>query len=184
MNNLEGKKVAILTEDGFEELELTSPKQVLEDAGAKVDIVSPQTENVTGWSEGNWSDELAVDVVVSEAKSDDYDALMIPGGVLNPDKMRRNQYCIDFAKAFMEDNKPIASICHGPQLLIETGMLKGKNLTSFNSIKTDLLNAGANWQNKEVVTDQGLVTSRSPEDLQAFNNKMIEEFNEGIHKYR
>ncbi|HLR36964.1 MAG TPA: DJ-1/PfpI family protein, partial [Chitinophagaceae bacterium] len=121
---------------------------------------------------------------VSEADPDDYDALMIPGGVINPDKMRRNQYCIDFAKAFMEDDKPIASICHGPQLLIETGMLKGKNLTSFNSIKTDLLNAGANWQNKEVVTDQGLVTSRSPEDLQPFNNKMIEEFNEGIHKNR
>src|SRR5699024_8475769 len=141
------------------------------------DIVSPQTENVTGWSEGDWSDKFTVDVEVSEADPDDYDALMIPGGVINPDKMRRNQYCIDFAKAFMEDDKPIASICHGPQLLIETCMLKGKNLTSFNSIKTDLLNAGANWQNKEVVTDQGLVTSRSPEDLQPFNNKMIEEFN-------
>ncbi len=184
MKNLEGKRVALLTEDGFEEVELTSPKKALEEAGAQVDIVSPKQDNVRGWNKNDWSIELSVDVEVSEANPNDYDALLIPGGVINPDKMRRNRYCIDFAKAFMEDDKPIAAICHGPQLLIETGMLKGKNMTSFYSIKTDLLNAGANWQDKEVVTDQGFVTSRSPEDLEAFNKKMIEEIHEGVHKNR
>ncbi len=184
MKALEGKKVAILTENGFEEVELTSPKKALEDAGARVDIISPQKESVRGWDKDHWSIELKVDMEVSEADPNDYDALMIPGGVINPDKMRRNPYCIDFARAFMENDKPVASICHGPQLLIETGTLKGKNMTSFYSIKTDLINAGAHWQDKEVVTDQGFVTSRSPDDLGAFNKKMIEEIREGIHENR
>jgi protease I len=182
MNNLTGKKVAILTENGFEELELTSPKKALEDAGATVQIVSSQPDLVKGWRDGNWSIELPVDQNIDHANPDDYDALMIPGGVINPDKMRRSQAYIGFAKSFMESGKPVAAICHGPQLLIETGMLNGRTMTSFNSIRTDLINAGVTWEDKEVVTDNGLVTSRSPKDLEAFNKKMIEEINEGVHE--
>lgn len=182
MNDLSGKKIAILTENGFEEVELTSPKKALEDAGAKVHIVSPQEKKVKGWKDGNWSIQLPVDVEVDQADPDDYDALVVPGGVINPDTMRRSQYCIDFAKAFLAAGKPVAAICHGPQLLIETGLLKGRTMTSFYSIKTDLINAGVQWEDKEVVTDQGLVTSRSPKDLEAFNKKMIEEIKEGIHE--
>lgn len=181
MENLSGMQVAIISANGFEEVELTSPKKALEDAGATVHIVSPEREKIRGWKDGNWTIELPVDVPVEEANPGDYDALMVPGGVINPDKMRRSQACIAFARAFMESGKPVAAICHGPQLLIETGLLKGKNMTSFFSIKTDLINAGANWEDSEVVTDQGLVTSRSPKDLEAFNKKMIEEIHEGVH---
>lgn len=181
MKDLSGKRIAILTENGFEELELTSPKKALEEAGARVDIVSPQPEEVRGWKDGNWTIALPVDVTLEQANPDDYDAIVIPGGVINPDKMRRSKACIAFATHFMENGKPVASICHGPQLLIETGLLKGRRLTSFFSIKTDLINAGAKWEDNEVVTDQGLVTSRSPKDLDAFNQKMIEEIKEGIH---
>jgi protease I len=183
MKNLEGKRIAIITENGFEEVELTSPKQALEEAGAKVDIVSPQKEKVKAWRDDNWSIELPVDVNITEADVENYDALMVPGGVLNPDMSRRNKDCIDFVRSFFEEGKPIAAICHGPQLLIETGMLRGKEMTSFKSIKTDLENAGANWVDQEVVVDNGLITSRSPKDLPAFNKKMIEEFKEGIHQH-
>ncbi|WP_344974981.1 type 1 glutamine amidotransferase domain-containing protein [Compostibacter hankyongensis] len=181
MNNMSEKKVAILTENGFEEQELTSPKQALEAAGATVHIVSPQPEKVRGWKGGNWTIELPVDVQVDQARPDDYDALVVPGGVINPDKMRLNEHCVAFAKAFLETGKPVAAICHGPQLLIETGLLQGRTMTSFYSIKTDLINAGVQWIDKEVVTDQGLVTSRSPRDLEAFNKKMLEEIQEGVH---
>jgi len=181
MTDLSGKTVAILTENGFEESELTSPKKALEDAGAIVHIVSPQKEKVKGWKNGNWSIELKVDKLVSEVHADDYDALMLPGGVINPDKLRRNKEAIEFAKDFLETGKPVAAICHGPQLLIETGLLEGREITSFYSVKTDLKNAGANWHDKEVIVDNGLVTSRSPEDLDAFNQKMIEEIAEGVH---
>jgi deglycase len=181
MADLNGKTVAILTENGFEESELTSPKKALEDAGASVHIVSPQKEKVKGWKNGNWSIELKVDKLVSEAKAEDYDALMLPGGVINPDKLRRNKEAVEFAKDFLETGKPVAAICHGPQLLIETGMLEGREMTSFFSIKTDIENAGANWHDREVIVDNGLVTSRSPEDLDAFNQKMIEEIAEGVH---
>ncbi len=182
MKSLKGKRVAILTENGFEESELTSPKQALENAGAKVHIVSPRKDEVKGWKDGNWSITLPVDVSVSEADSDEYDALVIPGGVINPDLMRRDKDCIAFAKSFLEEGKPVASICHGPQLLIETGLLDGREMTSFPSIKTDLVNAGVTWHDKEVVVDKGLVTSRSPKDLEAFNRKMLEEIAEGIHE--
>lgn len=181
MANLKGKKIAILTETGFEESELTSPKKALEDAGATVHIVSPQQEKVKGWDHDHWSVELKVDVPIEKADPDNYDALMIPGGVINPDLMRRNEDCISFAKTFLEEGKPVAAICHGPQLLIETGLLKGREMTSFHSIKTDLKNAGVNWQDKEVIVDNGLVTSRSPADLEAFNRKMLEEIGEGVH---
>ena len=181
MLTLSGKRVAILTENGFEEEELTSPKKALEEAGATVDIVSPQKERVKAWDHDHWSIELPVNVQVENAQVEDYDALVIPGGVINPDKMRINKHCVAFTQQFLEQGKPVAAICHGPQLLIETGMIEGRNVTSYLSVKTDLQNAGAIWQDKEVVTDNGLVTSRSPKDLPAFNKKMIEEIREGVH---
>lgn len=182
MGKLSGKVVAILTENGFEESELTSPKEALQKEGATVHIVSPQQEKVKGWNHDHWSIELPVDVPITEANAEDYDALVLPGGVLNPDKLRRNKDAVDFAQQFLEAGKPVAAICHGPQLLIETAMLKGREMTSFPSVKTDLENAGAIWLDKEVVVDNGLVTSRSPEDLDAFNKKMIEEIMEGVHR--
>ena len=181
MATLTGKKVAILTENGFEEVELTSLKKALEDAGAEVAIVSPQKEKVKAWSHDHWSIEVPVDVNVKDADPNDYDALMVPGGVFNPDKMRMNENCVRFAKHFLETGKPVAAICHGPQLLIETGLIDGRNMTSYPSVKTDLINAGASWIDREVVVDNGLVTSRSPQDLDAFNKKMIEEIKEGKH---
>jgi len=180
MISLKDKKIAILTDNGFEEVELTSPKQALEEAGAVVHIISKQ-ETVKGWNHDHWSIELKSDVLLDDADPLEYDGLMIPGGVINPDAMRREKAYVAFAKAFMESGKPIAAICHGPQLLIETGLLEGRELTSYPSIKTDLVNAGAIWKDEAVVTDNGLVTSRSPADLAAFNYKMTEEFAEGIH---
>ena len=181
MKHLQGKKIAILTENGFEEVELTSPKKALEEAGAEVQIVSPQKEKVKAWDHDHWSIELPVDVPLEKADAEDYDALVLPGGVINPDQMRVNQDCVDFAQQFLEEGKPVAAICHGPQLLIETGMLRGRNMTSFPSIRTDLENAGVTWADIEVVIDNGLVTSRSPKDLDAFNAKMIDEIAEGVH---
>ena len=181
--DLSGKKIAIITENGFEEVELTSPKKALEEAGATVHIISMQ-QTVKAWDTDHWSITLPVDVDIAKANSDDYDGLLIPGGVINPDKMRSHKEYISFAAEFLETGKPVAAICHGPQLLIETGMIKGKDMTSYPSLKTDLLNAGVNWLDEEVVTDNGLVTSRSPKDLPAFNKKMIEEFAEGIHRAR
>lgn len=184
MKSIENKKIAILTDNGFEEVELTSPKKVLLDAGAIVEIVSMQADKVKGWDHDHWSIELPVDVQLKDANPEDYDALVIPGGVINPDQMRRHALYINFAQHFIETGKPLAAICHAPQLLIETNMLRNRNLTSFPSIKTDLVNAGAIWEDKEVVVDNGLVTSRSPADLGAFNKKMVEEIAEGIHLSR
>jgi protease I len=181
MEKLSGKKVAILTENGFEEIELTSPKKALEDAGATVHIISPQKNKVKAWNQDHWSIELDVDKTLSDVSADDYDALMLPGGVLNPDQLRVNKEAIEFAKDFLESGKPVAAICHGPQLLIETGSLEGRDMTSYPSVSTDLKNAGVNWHDREVVVDNGLVTSRSPKDLDAFNKKMVEEFAEGVH---
>lgn len=183
MTSLKDKKIAILTDTGFEEVELTSPKKALEKAGAIVHIVSMQ-KKVRAWDHDHWSVELLADINLADAKPEEYDALMIPGGVINPDIMRRHTEYIDFAASFLKNAKPVAAICHGPQLLIETGLLQDTELTSFPSIKTDLQNAGAIWRDEEVVTDNGLVTSRSPADLQAFNEKMVEEFAEGIHSNR
>ncbi len=182
MGTLSDRKIAILSTDGFEEVELTSPKEALEKAGATVHVVSPNSGSIKSWKEGNWNMEVSVDKTLDEANPDDYDGLMLPGGVINPDKLRRNMDAVNFAKHFFAAGKPVAAICHGPQLLIETGALDGRNMTSFSSIKTDLQNAGAHWQDSEVVVDQGLTTSRSPEDLPAFNDKMVEEFAEGVHE--
>jgi protease I len=181
MANFEGKKVAILSENGFEQVELTSPKEALEKAGATVHIISPQKEKIKAWDTDKWGIEVPVDVQLDAANPDDYDALMLPGGVMNPDKLRTNDKAVQFAKHFIESGKPIAAICHGPQLLIETGMLEGRRMTSYPSLKTDLKNAGVNWEDKEVIVDSGLVTSRKPADLEAFNKKMLEEIAEGVH---
>ena len=179
--DIKGKKVAIITENGFEEIELTNPKKALEEAGVTVHIVSPQKDKVKAWDHDHWSGELPVDVQVADANVEDYDMLIIPGGVINPDKMRTEVDAVSFVQQFLEAGKPVAAICHGPQLLIETGMISGRKMTSYHSIKTDLINAGAIWEDKEVVVDNGLVTSRSPKDLEAFNRKVLEELAEGIH---
>ncbi|MEO7263954.1 MAG: type 1 glutamine amidotransferase domain-containing protein [Ferruginibacter sp.] len=180
MKSLQNKRIAILTDNGFEEVELTSPKKALEAAGAIVEIVSKQLI-VKAWNHDHWSIELKSDKNLDDVTPEDYDALMIPGGVMNPDTMRNDNAYIKFAQHFMETGKPVAAICHGPQLLIETGMLNEREMTSYPSIQTDLKNAGAFWVDKEVAVDNGLVTSRSPKDLDAFNEKMIEEFAEGQH---
>ncbi len=180
MGILDNKKIAIITENGFEEVELTSPKAALEEAGATVHIVSLRKQ-VKAWDHDHWTFDLNVDVNLDDAKPEDYDGLMIPGGVMNPDKMRGDKKYVAFAQHFLETGKPVAAICHGPQLLIETGMLNERNMTSYPSLQTDLKNAGVIWEDIEVVTDNGLVTSRSPADLSAFNKKMVEEFAEGQH---
>lgn len=179
--DVKGKKVAILTENGFEEVELTSPMNALKQAGVEVHVISPQQGKVKAWDQDHWSIEVQVDKGLSEANPEDYDMLLLPGGVMNPDTLRQNKEAVLFAQHFLEQGKPLAAICHGPQLLIETGMLDGRSMTSYPSLKTDLINAGVNWEDKEVITDNGLVTSRSPEDLEAFNKKMIEELAEGQH---
>ncbi|MEM9856029.1 MAG: type 1 glutamine amidotransferase domain-containing protein [Bacteroidota bacterium] len=181
MNKLEDVNVAILAENGFEEVELTSPRKALEEQGASVSIISPRAGSIKSWKGDNWGISLEVDQQVKDASADDFDALLIPGGVANPDLLRRDENSVEFTKAFFKAGKPVASICHGPQVLIETGALEGRKMTSFNSIKTDLINAGVNWVDEEVVVDQGLVTSRNPDDLNAFNRKMVEEFAEGKH---
>jgi protease I len=182
MQNLNGKKVAILVEDGFEQIELTSPKQALEQAGAQTQIVSPKQGKVKGWEHTKWGQEFPVDVSIDQANANNFDALLLPGGVMNPDKLRTNQKAVQFVRSFFEQGKPVASICHGPWILAEADVIKGRKLTSYPSIKTDLKNAGGNWVDQEVVVDQGLVTSRSPDDLPAFNQKLVEEIAEGRHE--
>jgi protease I len=181
MPDLKNLKVAILTENGFEQSELTSPKEAMEQAGVTVLIVSPQTKEVKAWDVDNWGITIPVDVTLDKAKAEDYDGLMLPGGVFNPDKLRTNQKAVNFVKHFLEQGKPLAAICHGPQTLIETKMIEGKKMTSYPAIKTDMINAGVNWVDEEVVVDHGLVTSRSPKDLKAFNKKLLEELAEGVH---
>ena len=180
-NQLNGKKVAILVDQGFEQVELTQPRQAAETAGATTHLISPQSGQVKGWNHTDWGDSFPVDVPLDRANAADYDALILPGGVMNPDKLRMNPRAVQFILAFFDAGKPVASICHGPWTLIEAGVVEGRTLTSYPSLKTDLKNAGAIWVDQEVVTDQGLVTSRNPDDLPAFNRKMVEEFAEGVH---
>lgn len=181
MKNLDRKTVAILATNGFEESELTEPKKALEQAGADVHIVSLKSGEIKGWSDGNWSNSYKVDKTLDEVSHSDYNALMLPGGVINPDLLRRDEKAVTFVKSFFENKKPVGAICHGPWLLTEADVLKGRKVTSFSSIKTDIMNAGANWIDEAVVVDEGLVTSRSPKDLQAFNSKLVEEVYEGKH---
>ncbi len=184
MNALEGKKVAIVVANGFEQVEMTDPKKALEEAGAQADIVSPEKGTVRGWKHTEWGDQFDVDVPLEEADPAGYDALLLPGGVMCPDKLRMNETAVRFVKSFFDSGKPVAAICHGPWTLIEAGAVKGRRMTSWPSIRTELKNAGANWVDREVVVDNGLVTSRKPDDIPAFNRKMIEEFEEGRHEER
>ncbi|HVT89313.1 MAG TPA: type 1 glutamine amidotransferase domain-containing protein [Tepidisphaeraceae bacterium] len=180
-NELSGKKIAILVENGFEQVEMTEPRKALEEAGAGTDLISPQPRSVKGFQHDSPGDEFDVDVPIDVADARDYDGLVLPGGVANPDRLRMNPAAVKFVQAFVEAGKPIAAICHGPWTLIETGVVKGRKMTSWPSLKTDLRNAGADWVDQEVVTDRGLVTSRKPDDIPAFNRQMIEEFREGSH---
>ncbi len=182
MENLNRKRVAILATNGFEESELREPKKALEKAGAEVHIVSEKSGQIKSWSDGNWSEAYTVDKTLDEVNQKDYHALMLPGGVINPDKLRSNPKAVNFVKSFFENHKPVGAICHGPWLLAEADVLKGRKMTSYGSIKTDMINAGANWVDQEVVVDEGLVTSRSPKDLPAFNAKLVEEVYEGKHE--
>jgi protease I len=182
MQKLNGKKVAILVEDGFEQIELTSPKRALEEAGAKTYIISPKADKVKGWEHTKWGQEFPVDVIIAQANANEYDALLLPGGVMNPDKLRTSKPAIQFVRSFFEQGKPVAAICHGPWVLVEADVVKGRKVTSYPSIQTDLKNAGANWVDQEVVVDQGLVTSRKPDDLPAFNRMLVEEVAEGKHE--
>jgi protease I len=180
-NKLSNKKVAILVADGFEEVEFTQPLEALQNAGAQVEVVSLKEGEVKAWAEKDWGKAYPVDKTVDSANAKDYDALVLPGGVMNPDHLRESQEAVNFVAGFFDDSKPIAAICHGPWTLIETGELKGRRVTSYPSLKTDLTNAGANWVDEEVVVDNGLVTSRNPNDLPAFCRKMVEEIGEGVH---
>lgn len=179
--SLQGKRVAILVEKGFEQVELTEPHTALLDAGAEADVVSPIEGKVRGWNFTEWGDELPVDVSLEQADPQTYDALVLPGGVMNPDKLRTNEDALKFVRAFFDSGKPVAVICHGAWTLIDAGVVKGRTMTSYPSIATDLKNAGAHWVDEEVVVDNGLVSSRNPDDLPAFVAKMVEEFAEGRH---
>ncbi|MEI3799508.1 MULTISPECIES: type 1 glutamine amidotransferase domain-containing protein [unclassified Chitinophaga] len=183
-NQLKDKKVAILVANGFEEVELTKPLEALKNAGATVDIVSPEGKTVRAWAEKNWGKDYPVDKDIKDVVASSYDALVLPGGVINPDRLRTNDRVVAFVTGFFDESKPIAAICHGPWTLIETDELDGRRVTSYPSLKTDLENAGALWVDEEVVTDKGLVTSRTPKDLPAFCKKMIEEIAEGPHDQR
>lgn len=176
------KKVAILATHGFEESELVSPKEALEQQGWTAHIISPEGGSIKSWAEKDWGKEYPVDKTLAEVSSGDYDALVLPGGVINPDKLRVDEKALAFVKSFFDEKKPVAAICHGPQVLINAQVVEGRKMTSFQSVKQDLINAGAQWVDEEVVVDAGLVTSRTPDDLPAFNKKLIEEIKEGKHK--
>ena len=176
------KRIAILATHGFEESELKSPKEYLEQQGWTAEIVSPEGGSIKSWAEKNWGPEYKVDKTLSEVSSKDYHALVLPGGVINPDKLRTNEEALAFVKQFFDEKKPVAAICHGPWTLINAGVVDGRDVTSVKAISQDLINAGANWSDAEVVVDNGLVTSRTPEDLPAFNKKLVEEIKEGKHE--
>jgi protease I len=182
MGNIKGLKVAILVADGFEQSELAEPKKALEEAGAETYVVSPVKGKVKGWKGKDWADDVPVDLDLGKAKAEDFDALLLPGGVINPDTLRINPTAIEFIKGFVKTHKPIAAICHGPWTLINAEAVKGKTITSWPSIKTDLINAGAKWVDKEVAIDDQLVTSRKPDDIPAFNKAIIELFSQVFSK--
>jgi len=182
--SINGKKIAILATHGFEQSELEVPRDRLNQQGAQVDIVSPEKGEIKGWQMKDWGRSVRVDKTLDEAKPEDYDALVLPGGQINPDLLRGNPKALSFIRAMFDQKKVIAAVCHAPWLLIETGIIKGRKATSYPSIKTDMINAGARWEDSEVVTDQGIVTSRKPDDLEAFSAKITEEIGEGRHQQR
>jgi protease I len=181
-HRLNGKKVAILVTDGFEQVEMTEPRKALQEAGAETTLISSAEGEVRGWDHTDWGETFPVDLPLSQARAEDFDALVLPGGVMNPDKLRMNSDAVRLTRDFFTAHKPVAAICHGPWLLVEADVVRGRTVTSYPSIQTDLENAGATWVDKEVVVDEGLVTSRNPDDIPAFNRKMLEEIAEGIHQ--
>ena len=179
---LDGKKVAILVTDGFEQVEMTKPREALDEAGAETKIVSLKPGKIQGMHHADKGDKFDVDLTLDEARPEKFDALLIPGGLMNPDALRSNDDALEFARHFFREGKPVAAICHGPWVLIDAGVVRGRTLTSWPAIKNDVKNAGGKWVNEEVVVDNGLVTSRKPDDIPAFNKKMIEEIREGRHE--
>ena len=181
-NELRGRKVAILATDMFEQVELTRPRDAVEQAGAEIELVSLEAGEIQGFNHYDKADRFSVDTTVDHADASEYDALLLPGGVGNPDTMRTNEQAVSFVRAFFEQGKPVAAICHAPWMLVEANVVRGRRLTSYWSVKTDVRNAGGDWVDEEVVVDDGLVTSRQPADLDAFCSKLIEEFAEGFHE--
>jgi protease I len=179
---LDAKRVAVLATDGFEQDELMLPRQALDDAGAKTTVVSLHSGSIRGWKNKAWGESVKVDATIDEARSTEFDALLIPGGVMNPDAMRQNEKAVEFVREFFFAGKPVAAICHAPWMLVEAGVVRDRTLTSWPSLRTDIQNAGGIWEDRDVVTDDGLVTSRKPADIPAFNRKMLEEFAEGFHE--
>jgi len=184
MPDLSNTKVAILVADGFEQVEMTDPRAALDAVDAETVVVSPVKGEVEGWNHYDKGDKFPVDVQLEDADPDDFDALLLPGGVANPDQLRMNPEAVEFVRAFFDAGKPVAVICHGPWTLVEADVVRGRRITSWPSVKTDLINAGAEWVDAECVVDSGLVSSRKPDDIPAFNEKMIEEFAEGKHRGR
>jgi protease I len=181
---LTGKTVAILATNGFEQSELTEPRKALDQAGAKTVVISPEQGSIRGWKNKEWGDTVTVNLTLSEANADDFDALMLPGGVMNPDQLRTDRKAVEFVRSFFDSEKPVAAICHAPIMLIEANVLHDRHVTSWPSLQTDIRNAGGQWSDQEVVVDRGLVTSRKPDDIPAFNEKMIEEIAEGAASAR
>ena len=182
--SLKGKTVAILATDGFEQSELTEPRKALDSASAKTVVISLRSGVIRGWRSKDWGDEVKVDLIVNDADAGDFDALMLPGGVMNPDQLRTSEKAVAFVRSFFDSEKPVAAICHAPIMLIEANVLHDRHLTSWPSLQTDIRNAGGHWSDQEVVVDRGLVTSRKPDDLPAFNRTMIEEIAEGAASVR
>jgi protease I len=184
MPNLNGKRIAILATDGVEQVEMTEPREALDAAGAKTELVSPAKGKLQAWQHMEKGDKFPVDVELGAADPRNYDALVLPGGVANPDQLRRIPQAVEFVKSFFEQEKPVAAICHAPWMLIEAGVVRGRTVTSWPSLQTDLRNAGAKWVDREVVEDDNLVTSRKPDDLPAFNKKIVELFSEASQRAR
>ncbi|RKF13502.1 type 1 glutamine amidotransferase [Roseovarius spongiae] len=184
MPDISNKKIAILATNGFEQSELEHPRDALRNAGAEVHVIAPGGSEIRGWDEDDWGDKVNVDHTLDAVKSADYDALVLPGGQINPDLLRVDEDAVRFVRSFWEAKKPIGAICHAAWLLIEAEIVEGRELTSYHSVRTDVENAGGNWRDEEVVVDQGLVTSRNPGDLEAFSAKLIEEISEGKHRDR
>jgi len=182
MPKIDQARILIMATDGFEQSELTVPRDKLRAAGAKVDVASPSGGEIRGWDETDWGETVPVDLPIDQARLDDYDALVLPGGQINPDKLRTEPKAVELVKQFVSSGKVVAAICHGPWLLVEADALRGRKVTSFQSIRTDVANAGGNWVDQEVVVDQGIITSRSPKDLDAFVGKIVEEVQEGRHQ--
>jgi protease I len=184
MTDIKDARILIIAANGFEQSELEVPRDRLREAGAKVEIASPDGKTIRGWKHKDWGTEVSADLSLADAKESDYTALVIPGGVMNPDQLRVNDDAMKLVKDFLASGKVVAAVCHGPWLLVQADALRGRNATSYPSIRKDLENAGAKWADKEVIVDNGIITSRKPDDLEAFSKKIIEEMREGKHSRR